>query len=219
VQRGDFVKINYIGRLDSGEIFDLIDEEIAKKEKIYNPKIRYSPIPIIIGAGFLVPGLEKAILDMEVGDKRKIDVKPEDGFGQRDPKLIRTVPRKVFRNQKLDPLPGMVVDFSGTKGRIQSVDAGRVRVDFNNPLAGKTLHYEIEIKEKIEDPKEKIKSIFEFFGIKDADIKIENKEATIKTISLPSQLKDKISSLIIEYIKMEKVHFTETFEKKNNKGL
>jgi FKBP-type peptidyl-prolyl cis-trans isomerase 2 len=214
MQKGDFIRINYIGRIDSGEIFDLTEEETAKKEKVYNPNITYGPVPIIVGAGFLVPGLEKALLEMSVGEKKKIDIKPEDGFGQRDAKLVRTLPKKVFRNQKLEPAQGMIVDFSGTKGRIQSIDAGRVRVDFNNPLAGKTLHYDVEIKEQINEPKEKMDAIFEFFGIKDASISIENNEATISAVKLPMEIKNKISSLIIEYVKMNKVHFTETFEKR-----
>lgn len=213
MQKGDFVRINYIGRLDSGEIFDLTDEETAKKEKIHNPRVMYGPVPIIIGAGFIVPGLENAILEMKVDDKKKIEIKPKDGFGQRDVKLIRTVPKKLFKDQKLDPAPGMIVDFSGTKGRIQSVDAGRVRVDFNNPLAGKILNYEIEIKEEITKPEEKVNAIFEFFGIKNAGVKIENNEATISSLKLPIELKNKISQLIIEYVKITKVHFTETFEK------
>lgn len=217
MKKGDFIKINYIGRLESGEIFDLTDEKIAKKEKVFNPKVRYGPVTVIVGAGFIVPGLEKAIMDMKVGEKKEINIEPEKGFGKRDPKLIRTFPLKVFKNQKLDPFPGMIVDFSGTKGRIQSIDAGRVRVDFNNPLAGKKLHYEIEIVENIEKPEERVKSIFDFFGIKDVDVKIENKEVTIKTISLPPQFKDKISSLIIEHMNMDNVHFTETFGKKQNK--
>jgi len=216
MKKGDFIKINYIGRLESGEIFDLTDEKTAKKEKIHNPKVRYGPVSIIVGSGFLVPGLEKAVLDMKVGEKKEMDIEPEQGFGKRDPKLIRTVPLKVFRNQKLDPMPGMIVDFSGSKGRIQSIDAGRVRVDFNNPLAGKKLHYELEIVEDIKKPEDKVKSIFDFFGIADVDVKIEKKDVTINTINLPPQLKDKISSLIIEHMNMENVHFTETFKKQAN---
>jgi len=213
MQKGDFVKINYIGRLESGEIFDLTDEEMAKKEKIHNPNVKYGPVTIIIGAGFIVPGIEKAMIEMNVNDKKKIDVKPEEGFGQRDPKLIRTIPKSAFRKQKLEPMPGMVVDFSGMKGRIQSADGGRVRVDFNNPLAGKVLHYEVEIKEKIEDPKDKVQSIFDFFGVLGANVKIENNEATIDSVKLPLELKNRISSLILEYANMSKVHFIETFEK------
>ncbi|MEM7819554.1 MAG: peptidylprolyl isomerase [Candidatus Aenigmatarchaeota archaeon] len=215
MKKGDFIRINYIGRLDSGEIFDLTDAEIAKKENVYNPNIKYGPIPIIVGEGFLLKGLDDALFDMDVGEKKKIEIKPEYGFGQRKPELIKILPKKIFKSQNIEPKPGMVIDFSGTKGRIQSINAGRVRVDFNNPLAGKTLHYEIEIKEKIEDVTEKIKSIFEFFGIDNAKIKVDEDNVTIDMIKLPQELKNKISSLILNNInEIKRVTFLETFERK-----
>mgnify|MGYP001604000838 CR=1 FL=1 len=214
MQKGDFIRISYVGRLETGEIFDLTDEETAKKEKIHNPSVKYGDLPIIVGARFLVKGLDDAVMKMDVGEKKEIEIRPEDAFGQRDPNLVRTVPKKVFREQKMEPRPGMIVDFGGTKGRIQSVDAGRVRVDFNNPLAGHTVKYHVELKEKIEAPEEKVKSILEFFGAKHAEANVDGNEATI-TIRLPEQLKESVSNLVLQYVHgVEKVKFVETFEKK-----
>ncbi len=214
MQKGDFVRIGYIGRLESGEIFDLTDAEVAKKEKIYDPRISYNDMPVIIGANFLIKGLDEALLHMNVGDKKKITIEPKDAFGDRDAKLVRVVPKKVFKDQKFDPAPGMIVDFGGAKGRIQSVDAGRVRVDFNNPLAGHKLTYDLEVKEKIEDNTDKVKAILEFFGARKPDVKIENSIAEIN-MSLPLQLKERISALVLEHVKgIEKVNFVESFGKK-----
>ena len=167
MQKGDFVRIEYIGRLETNEIFDLTDEELAKKENIYNPNARYKPVPVIVGAGFIIPGIDKALLEMNVNEKKKIEIEPEDGFGIRDPKMVRVVPKSAFKEMKSEPKQGMIVDFSGVRGRIQSVAAGRITVDFNNPMAGKKLIYELEVKEKIEDDVEKIKAISEFFGIEE----------------------------------------------------
>ena len=213
MQKGDFVKVSYVGRLESGEIFDLTDSEVAKKEGIYSPKTAYGDLPVIVGAKFLIKGMDNALLELNAGDKKDIEVVPEDGFGERDAKLVRTVPRKFFRDQKVEPRQGMIVDFGGTKGRIQSVDAGRIRVDFNNPLAGRVLKYNIELKEKIDQPEAQVKSVLEFFGA-NAEPKIEGKEVTIN-VRLPGQLKEKVSSLVIEYVEgVEKVNFVESFEKK-----
>ncbi|MCX6819271.1 MAG: peptidylprolyl isomerase [Candidatus Aenigmarchaeota archaeon] len=219
MQKGDFVRIAYIGRLESNEIFDLTDEELAKKEKIYNPKIRYKPVPVIIGTGFVIPGLDKALLEMKVGEKKKILIEPEEGFGKRDPKLTQIVPRSAFREMKTEPKQGMIVDFSGVKGRIQSVAAGRVTIDFNNPLSGKKLIYELELKEKIEDDLEKIKAVFEFFGIDGVDAKICEASVDIETKPLLPELKQRISSVIIENLKpagktLSKIRFIEVYEKK-----
>ncbi len=215
MEKGDFVKIGYIGRLETGEIFDLTDEEVAKKEGIHNPNITYADLPVIIGANFLIKGLDNALMGMKVGDKKDIEIKPEDGFGQRDAKLVRTVPKKAFKDQKVEPRQGMIVDFGGMKGRIQSVDAGRVRVDFNNPLAGHVLKYHLEVKEKIEGNDNKVKAILQYFGAKDVTPVIKEKEVDIPSAIHP-QLKEKISTLILEYVKpIEKVNFVESFGKKS----
>ena len=219
MQKGDFVRINYIARLESGEVFDLTYEDIAKRENIYNPKVVYKPIPIILGAGFVIHGLDNALLSMAVGEKKGFAIKPEDGFGQRDPKLVRVVPKRVFREQNVEPRHGMVVDFSGIKGRVQSVGGGRIMVDFNNPLAGKVLKYELEVVEKIEEPEKQVLSIFEFFGVNKADVKLAEEEAEVETTPLPVELKNRISHLITEYVKVngsvvKKVKFVEVFERK-----
>ncbi len=210
MQKGDFVRINYIGRLESGEIFDLTDAETAKKEKIFNPKARYGPAPIIVGAGFVIPGIEKALSEMKVGEKKAVVVKPEEGFGVRDPKLVRTVPQKVFRNP---PEPGMVVDFGEARGRVQSVSAGRVRIDFNHPLAGKALKYDLEVVQKIDGQEAQVKAVLEFFGADKAGVKIEKDSAEVSA-PMPQQIKQRISALVLEYVKgISKVNFVESYQK------
>ena len=214
MKKGDFIKISYTGRLESGEIFDITDENEAKKNGVFDEKMKYSPVTIIIGANFLVPGLDKAVESMEVGDKKDVEVAPEEGFGQRDPKLVKTVNKNVFRDTKLNPQAGMIVNFSGTKGRIQSIAGGRVRVDFNNPLAGKKLLYHIEITEKIEGTENKINSLLEFFGISGAILKIEGNEAEI-TSRMPDRMKETLSDLITKHVEgITKVKFAEVYEKK-----
>jgi len=212
MQKGDFVRINFVGRLESGEIFDLTDEETAKKEKIHSEKIKYGPIPVVIGAGFVIPGLDRELMEMSVGEKRSVVIEPKDAFGDRDPKLVQTVPQKAFRDQKVEPRQGMIVDFGTMKGRIQSASAGRVRVDFNNPLAGKALKYELEIKEKIDSPADQVKAVFEFFGFK-VGAEIQGSEAVIET-ALPHEAKQRLSRIILDNVKgVEKVTYKESFSR------
>ena len=151
--------------------------------------------------------------------KKEIEIDPKDAFGERDPKLVRIVPKKTFRDQKFDPAPGMIVDFGGMKGRIQSADAGRVRVDFNSPLAGHKLRYSVEIKERIENPAEQVRAILDFFGARDADVRIEGASAIIN-FRLPLELKERVSSLVLQHVKgVEKVNFVESFGKKRTQIL
>lgn len=217
MEKGDFVRINYIGRLESGDIFDLTYEDVAKQEKIFNPKIKYGPIPVVVGAGFVIPGLDKVLMEMNVGDKKSVSIESKDAFGERDARLVKTVPQKMFKNQDVEPRQGLIVDFGGMKGRIQSVSGGRVRVDFNNPLAGKMLKYDVEIVEKIEDPVERIKGVFEFFGIYNANVKIENGEAVINTVT-PLELRQKLSQIILDNVKgVDKVTYQESYTKQEEK--
>ncbi|HLD83267.1 MAG TPA: peptidylprolyl isomerase [archaeon] len=218
MQKGDFVRIDYVGKLESGEIFDLTREDVAKAEKIHSEKIRYGPISVVLGAGFILPGLEKAIEAMEPGDKKTVTIEPADGFGQRKPDMVKTVNSKVFGDRDVDPKPGMIVDFSGLKGRIQSVSSGRVSVDFNNPLAGKKLIYDVEVKERIEKPDEQIKSLLEFFGVPSAKVSISNGEAEAEA-DLPAELRHRLAGAVLEYVKPEgkklrKLRFVQSFEAK-----
>lgn len=215
MEKGDFVRINYIGRLESGEVFDLTFEDIAKKENIYNPNFKYKPVPVVVGAGFVIPGLDNAISQMNIGEKKTIELEPKDAFGERDPANIRVVTKNLFKKQDMEPKQGMVIDFSGVKGRVQSVSAGRVMVDFNNPLAGKKLVYELEITEKIETPEEQVKAILEFFGVDNAKVTITGKTADLEA-KLPIELKQKVSELILKNVnvnneKLEKVRFIDVY--------
>ncbi len=218
MQKGDFIRINYIARLESGEIFDLTYEDLAKKENVYNPKVAYKPIPIIVGAGFVLKGIDNVLLTMNVGEKKNFDIAPEEGFGQRDSKLIRVVPKRVFKDHNVEPAQGMVVNFEGgLRGRVQSVSAGRIMVDFNNPLAGKTLKYELEVVEKIEEPDQQASAVFEFFGVSDVQVKFSDDSVEIEAPPMPPELKTKATQLITQHVQsgaIKKVKFIEVFEAK-----
>lgn len=214
MKKGDFIKIEFVGRLESGEVFDLTDEDIAKKEDIYNKNLDYSPIPVIVGEGFVIEGLDEALQDMEVGEEKKVTIPPEKGFGKRNPNLVRTLSKNAFKRV---PKPGMVIATpSGARGRVQSISSGRVRVDFNNPLAGKNLKYEVKVNKKIKDDVKKVKSIFKFFKL-DPEVKTNDREINIELKKLNSELENKAKDLIKKYTKFEKVKIEQKEKEKNKK--
>ncbi|WP_367884128.1 peptidylprolyl isomerase [Thermococcus sp. JCM 11816] len=107
VQKGDVIRLKYTGRIkETGEIFDTTEEEIAKQAGIYKENGVYGPVPIAVGAGHVIQGLDEQLEGLEVGKKYEIEVPPEKGFGKRDPKLIKTFTLGQFRRQGgLIPFP------------------------------------------------------------------------------------------------------------------
>ncbi len=213
MQEGDFIEIEYVGKIkDTGEIFDLTDEKLAKEKGIYNEKVKYKPIKIIIGEKFVIKGLDELLKKMEVGEEETETIKPEDGFGNRDAKLVKIVSEAELKKQKITPFPGMILDLGNTKAKVQSVNSGRVRLDFNHPLAGRDLEYKIKINRKIEDKEEKVKTIAEFYGGEDLIPKIsENKIEIEEKKEFSEEVKKKTAELMKKYLKVEKVDFIRSF--------
>jgi len=216
VNTGDFVYIEYVGRIkDTGEIFDLTKEDVAKKEGIYDPTFKYKPVPIIIDSNFVLKGLNDAIKGMKVGEKKKVKIEPKDGFGERNPNLVQLIPISKFREQNVEPKVGSVINVGGFRGRIVSVSGGRVKVDFNHPLAGKVLEYEIEVVKKVKDTKEKIEAIvFYFTGVEaeDLEVRVKEKEAEIelkrRDFILTMEAMKRIAETVKKWVKpIERVRF------------
>jgi len=221
MQKGDFVYISYVGRIkESGEIFDVTSEEIARKEGVYNPEIKYGDIPVIVGAGFVIPGLDEELEKMNVGEKKVVEIEPSKAFGERREDFIKLIPETEFKRQNINVKVGDFVNVNGITGRVLSINAGRVRVDFNHPLAGKVLVYEVEIKKQVTDTKEKIYAILKYFSNLDesiVNVKIENEDAEIeiKGLQIASKVKENIVKTIFQWIKeINRIKFSEIFERK-----
>ncbi len=162
MKKGDFLRLEYTGRVqETGEVFDTTIEKVAEEEGIELENKIYGPIPIIVGAGHVLKGIEDSLLDMGEGDEKEIEIPPSEGFGERDAKLIQLIPMSEFRKQGIKPQVGMSITSEGSTGKIRSISGGRVRVDFNNVLAGKTLQYQIKVQKIIQDDVEKIRSMID----------------------------------------------------------
>ena len=157
----DFIKINYTGRIKDGQVFDTTDEQLAKKENIYNSQRVYKPLNVAVGEGQVIKGLDEELAKMKVGEKRTVEISPEKGYGQKSPAMVKLVPLKLFRQEKMNPIPGMPVEIDNMRGKVQTVAGGRVRVDFNHELAGKTLIFDVEVADKAKSDEEKVDYIIE----------------------------------------------------------
>ena len=106
------------------------------------------PLTYLHGSSQIVPGLEKQMEGRSVGDKFSVEVTPEEGYGVHHPELMQEVPREAFQGVE-DIQPGMQFQGRGPQGEINvtvsKVEDDKVFIDGNHPLAGKTLHFAIEV--------------------------------------------------------------------------
>ncbi len=155
--KGDFILIDFVARVkETGEIFDLTIEEVAKKENIYREDEIYEPMLVVFGEGWILDGLEEELMKMNPGEQKTIELPPEKAFGPRDPSKVKIIPARELTRRGITPRPGARIELDGRPAVIRSVGGGRVVVDFNHPLAGKTLVYNVKIVRKLESSKEKI---------------------------------------------------------------
>ncbi|MCF6437953.1 peptidylprolyl isomerase [Pseudoalteromonas luteoviolacea] len=105
------------------------------------------PLEFIIGTGFLIEGLENALIDKQAGDKISVTVKPEEGYGERNDNLTQAVPKSMFEG--IDVEVGMQFRATTDEGEqaviVIGVEDDEVIVDGNHPLSGLTLHFDVEI--------------------------------------------------------------------------
>lgn len=184
LSKNDFIEIEFTARLKDGGVFDSNISSELKKLNPNFPKEQAKPFVFSLGQNMFLNGIDDFLVGKNPEKfpvEYKIELKPENAFGNRSSKLVQLMPIKVFHQQKLNPVPGIPFNFDGRIGKVLSASGGRVIVDFNNPLAGKEVIYEIKILKKIENLKDKIKSFLEFLFKKD-DIKfsVENKKLIVE---------------------------------------
>jgi len=187
--KGDFILIDYVGKVkETGDVFDTTIEEVAKKERLYKEGDIYEPKLVVVGEGWVLKALDEALLNLEIGKTETVEIPPEKAFGPRDPEKVRMVPLRRLTTKGITPQLGMRIEYEGKPATIRTVGAGRVQLDFNPPLAGKTLLYEVTVKKKLETKKEKIAALVhrrvpmidvEKFGLKIAK--------TLVTVEVPEE--------------------------------
>ena len=144
-----FVAFDYKLTLDSGEKVDSSPEG--------------QPLGIITGSGQVIPGLEKAMMGRTDGDSLKISFEPEEAYGQVNPELFQDVPRNQFPGD-MELQPGMTFQTQGPQGpmviNIKEIkDENTVVIDLNHPLAGKKLHFDVNIVEVREPTTEELSGL------------------------------------------------------------
>jgi peptidylprolyl isomerase len=196
LQKKDFIEIEFTGKIKDGEVFDSnIKKDLAK----LNPEANPEPFIFSLGEGMFLKGIDEFLIGKEIG-KYEIELPPEKAFGPRMQEFIQMVPLKFFRSQNVNPFPGAVFNFDGRIAKILTVSGGRVIVDFNNPLAGKTIIYHVNVIKKVDDASEKAKAIINFLFRRDIPFSIKDKKVTLevekKMVQFAEMFKEKFKDIL-----------------------
>src|SRR5512136_977682 len=132
--KGRKVSVHYRGTLDNGEEFDSSEG--------------CEPLEFVVGQGDLIPGFEKAVIGMEAGQKKTVALEPEDAYGPYEDELVVDGPRNAFPEGELRVGASYTVHLRGGEeavGRVVRIEKDTVAMDFNHPLAGKRLTFDLHV--------------------------------------------------------------------------
>lgn len=135
--------------IKNGKVVDLSYSLKDRKGQVLDRADPGEPFTYLHGAGQIVPGLESALDGLKVGDKKAVTVSPGEGYGERRPELRIAVNRSEFP-EDVQLEPGMQFEAHGPGGQpivftVEKLEGDKVHIDGNHPLAGETLHFEVEV--------------------------------------------------------------------------
>jgi len=135
VKDGDTVKVHYTGKLKNGDVFDSSREQ--------------EPFEFTVGNKAVIPGFEKGVLGMEVGDTKTIEIPPEDAYGEKQDELVVEVKKSEFPKD-ITPTIGQRLQIKQGDGNpivvtVTDLTEDSITLDANHPLAGYTLFFDVEV--------------------------------------------------------------------------
>jgi peptidylprolyl isomerase len=222
LEKGSLILIDYTAKVkDTNLTFETTREEEAKKSELYDPARRYEPRLISVGEGWVLKGLDEALTNASMGDKLNIEITPDKGFGDRDPNKVRMIPLRKLGEKADEVRIGDTIELGERTGIVKLIGSGRVQVDFNHRLAGRTLIYDVEVTKKLKDDNEKVLSLIKRrLPIDDQKIKFSIEAASVQ-IDLPDEtfivdglqiIKRAISNDIFKFVPgINNVRFIETY--------
>ncbi|MBN1682593.1 FKBP-type peptidyl-prolyl cis-trans isomerase [Candidatus Bathyarchaeota archaeon] len=190
VNNGDFVQVEMTGKVaETGEVFDTTSEEIAKEHGLYSEDRVYGQKLVVVNDGWVLKGLDKKLRGIKPGESTAIEIEAEDAFGERDANNIQLIPFRILRSKGVNPVIGSEIEIDGRNAVVRSIGAGRVQVDYNHPLAGRKIIYEVTVNKIIEDQYEKLKALINrrFVGIEAEKFIIQIAEKKI-IIQIPDEI-------------------------------
>jgi FKBP-type peptidyl-prolyl cis-trans isomerase 2 len=171
-----YLRIDYVARTGNGRIIDTTDPSAAAESDLADVEAS-GPVVVVPGEGHLFDPLEAAVSDAEPGQTVEMTVEPEDAFGTHDPDQTATIGTTALAPDNREP--GATVDLGGRRATVEDVSEETVTVDFNHPLAGVALEYEIEVLERVEGTEERTAGLATTHGLRDVTVEYDAETATL----------------------------------------
>ncbi len=228
LNKGDYILFDYTVIVkDDNKVVETTNEAVAKEAGVYRPEEIYEPRLIILGETKLWEPLENALLNADEGKDVEVEIPPEKAYGQRDPNKIRIISIREFHRHGIVPRVDDVVEIEGNRARVISISGGRVTLDFNHPLAGKTLIVRGKIVKRLASNEEKVAYIVKQYMPRIALDKISvsiTQDGSEAHIKLPAEvlLYEKIGNILLQIASdlggrfgdLKKISFSEEVELK-----
>jgi peptidylprolyl isomerase len=190
VAEGDFVLVEMTGRaVETDEIFDTTDEELAKEEGIHDENRTYGPKLVVVGEGYVLKGLDDRLPGLKLRETAEVEIPPEEAFGERSPENVRTLPYRVLRSKGVNPVVGQQIELDSRSAVVRSVGAGRVQLDYNHPLAGRKIVYHVKATTRYEGDEEKLRALIgrRFIGVDLDKFKLKMLKKKVR-IQIPEEI-------------------------------
>jgi len=226
--KGSLILVDYVAKVkDTGKVFETTIEEEAKKHSLHDPNIKYQPKLISVGESWVIKGLDEALENTSVGDKTTVEVSPDKGFGERDSGKVRMIPVRKLGEDAEKVSIGDTIEVDNKKGIVRFIGSGRIKIDYNHRFAGKTILYDINVLKELKSDEDKITGILKKnLPIEDEKILFDKKDKILDIIIPQEIFLAENLPIIKHFIQMdlfkfvlglEKITFTETYEKPDTK--
>ena len=223
MEDGAIIHVDY--DLFSGETGDLIEttrEDIAKEYEMHQEGRTYSPMVCVVGNGNLIPGFETALKEAKVGTEVTVEIEPAEAYGEKDASMVETISIDKLRRAVQDPNSlylGAPVNINGRQGYLSYLAAGRARIDYNHPMAGKTLKYVFTVVKEVKGKEDKVLGLLESnsghsgfeVSFKGDDLSIVLPQAMLFDTNA-AMLKFRLVTMIRDAVECGKISFVEVHE-------
>ncbi len=224
IKEGDFVLVNVkVADAETGKVYMTTIEDEAREAGIYSPDDLYEPMLIVVGEGRIFQKAEGSLIGRSVGEEIEVELEPKDAFGEYDPDKEKIFPISRLRKAGIkDVAVGDIIRYGDERGIVRSITGGRVRIDFNHPLAGRRIRVWLRPEAILTDAAERIKALVARYFDVPMDRVSSRIEGEVAEVELPPAAytrrdafvrKIRVMSAVMKWLKdLKRVRFIEEYE-------